>query len=212
MAVTQNNIRPFDGNGYSNWEFRIKLLLEHHSVLEVISIDSPAESETNAFATFKKNDIKARNIIINCLAENILEMVKGKNTAKEIIEVLRGTYLQSGVAFQVQLQRKLRNLKYNSKNSLNDFLVDFEKTVHELRNCGGLIQDTEVISQILAAMPNAYQSVTTALDVLFCQGSSVTLDFVKSKLLAEETRQKNCDGEVDNAQAFAGIKGTINKY
>lgn len=210
MAVTQNNIKPFDGKGYSNWEFRIKLLLEHHSVLETISTDPPDENEVAALATFKKNDVKARNLIINCLADNVLEMVKGKNTAKEIIEVLKGTYLQSGVAYQVQLQRKLRNLKFNGKNSLNDFIVDFEKTVYELRNCGGLIQDTEVISQILAAMPNDYQSVTTALDVLFCQGSSVTLDFVKSKLLAEETRQKNSEGEIDNAQAFAGMK--TNKY
>ena len=202
MSVVQNSIKPFDGSGYSNWEFRVKLLLEHHGVLEVLSQTVPTDPVE--LDKFKKTDLKARNLLVNCLSDTVLEMIKSKTTAKEIIDTLKGTYLKSGVASQVQLQRKLRNMKFNGREPLNVYILEFEKTVSELKNAGGKIEDTEVISQLLASMPESYQSVVTALDVLFCQDNkSVTFDFVKSKLLFEETRQTK-DEEETSSSAFVG--------
>jgi len=57
--------------------------------------------------TFNKTDIKARNIIAQCLTDNVLEM-KHKLSAKEILKTLRNTYQKTGI----QLQRKLKVLEY----------------------------------------------------------------------------------------------------
>lgn len=39
-------------------------------------------------------------------------------------------------------------------------------------------------------MPETFQSVTTAIDVILCQSESeITLDFLKNKVLLEEVRQ-----------------------
>lgn len=207
MAGSQHqqfNVKPFDGNGYSNWEFRIKLLLEQANVLEVLSSNPP--EEPTELATFNKSDIKARNIIVQCLSDNVLEMVKTKTSARQIMEALQGTYVKKGISTQVQLQRKLRSLKYNEGNSLNVFLTEFEQTVCELKAAGGVIQDNEVISQLLSAMPETFQAVTTAIDIMFCQEESrVTLDFVKNKLLMEEARQAKNTEKTDNV-AFAGYR------
>lgn len=74
----------------------------------------------------------------------------------------------------------------------------------ELKNCGGKIQDSEVVSQLLSAMPESYQTVTTTLDILFCQDpKSVTLDFVKNKLIMEEICQnKNKEERCEQNQVF----------
>lgn len=62
MATAQQIvIKPFDGNGYSNWEFRVKLILEKQEVLGVIEQDPPMDQEE--LKQFKKDDIKARNIL-----------------------------------------------------------------------------------------------------------------------------------------------------
>ncbi|KAK9678975.1 Zinc knuckle [Popillia japonica] len=192
-SIQLTNVKPFDGNNYSNWNFRVKLILEQQGVLETIS-STPPEDEAKK-KTFEQNDVKARNIIVQCLADNILETIKDKTTAKDIMDALKGTYLKTGIANQVQLQRKLRSMKYLHGESLNAFITKFEHTVNELKQCGGTIQTNEVISQLLSAMPESYQAVTTAIDVLFCQDESkVTFDFVKNKLLMEEARQeKNKD-------------------
>lgn len=206
-------VKPFEGTGFSNWEFRLRLLLEKEGVLEMITEDPPDSTATaEQKEKFKKADVKARNLIVWCLSDNVLEMVKGKQTAKEIMDEIKGTYQKQGIANLVQLQRKLRNLKFNGKSSLNEFIIEFEKIIMELRNCGGTIDKNEVITQLLSAMPETYQAVTTAIDILFSQNvNKVTLDFVKSKLLMEEARKlKNKDQEAGTS-AFVSQRKFANK-
>ena len=132
MTTTTQSIKPFDGSNYDNWEFRLRLLLEHHEVLEMLSTEAP--TDPTQLTAFKKKDLKARNLIVNCLSDTVLVMIKDKTTARDIISELKGTYAKCGIANQVMLQRKLRNLKFRrSSGSLNDFLVDFEKTISELK-------------------------------------------------------------------------------
>lgn len=207
-------VKPFDGTGFSNWEFRLRLLLEKEGVLDMLTENPPDSTATQEEKEkFRKADVKARNLIVWCLSDNVLEMVKGKQTAKEIMHEIKGTYQKQGIANLVQLQKKLRNLKYNGKSSLNEFIIEFEKTVTELKTCGGTIDNNEVITQLLSAMPETYQSVTTAIDILFCQNvSTVTLDFVKSKLLMEESRQlRNKDQEAGTSSAFVSQRKFGNK-
>lgn len=207
-------VKPFDGTSFSNWEFRLKLLLEKEGVLEMLTENPPSSTATpEDQEKFRKADVNARTVIVCCLSDNVLEMVKGKQTAKEIMDEIKGTYEKQGIANLVQLQRKLRNLKYNGKSSLNEFIIEFEKTVMELKSCGATIDKNEIITQLLSVMPETYQAVTTAIDILFSQNlSTVTLDFVKSKLLMEEARQlKVKDQETGTSSAFVSQRKFGNK-
>lgn len=155
------NIKPFDGNGFDNWEFRLKLLLDQHDVLIAVTNNMPSETDDNkALEDYKRKDIRARNIIVNNLSDNILEMIKDKTSAKEMLSTLESVFRKTGISSQVQYQRKLRNLKYDEKKSLNSFLIEFEKTVSELRNAGGRIDTRELITQLLSVMPPSYAAVT----------------------------------------------------
>lgn len=205
------NVKPFDGSGYSNWEFRVKLVLEQAGVLEILETDPP--QDTAGFTAFKKNDMKARNIIVQCLSDNILEMIKTKTTAKEIMNVLNTTYHKKGISTQVQMQRKLRSLKYVEGTALNIFLTEFEQTVYELKSAGGKMEESEIVLQLLSSIPESFQAVTTAIDIMFCQDESkITLDFVKNKLLIEESRQSKSQEEiVGNEATFLSSKKKWNK-
>lgn len=78
-----NVIKQFDGTNFSNWEFRIKLLLEQYEVVDVLNEDEPQDDDKKK--DYKKRDVKARNIIVQSLTDNILETVKDRTTAKEIM-------------------------------------------------------------------------------------------------------------------------------
>lgn len=201
-------VKPFDGNGFGNWQFRIQLLLEQNDVLQVLTEVAPTES--NQLDTWKKKDLKARNIIVQCISDGIIEMIRDKTTAKDIMDTLRNTYVKTGVASQVQLQRKLRNMKYEAKDSLSEYITDFERTVTELKNAGGKIDNIEIISQLLASISEPeYQGVVTAIDIMFSQQNTnnLTLDFVKSKLLAEEQRHKVTNSTTESSPAaFYGTR------
>uniref|UniRef100_A0A1Y1JXA5 CCHC-type domain-containing protein n=1 Tax=Photinus pyralis TaxID=7054 RepID=A0A1Y1JXA5_PHOPY len=202
-------VKPFDGNNYSNWEYRVKLLLEQQGVLDVISETAPENSEGSRekYNAFVKNDVKAKTIIVQSVADNILETIKEKKTAKEIMESLHATFTKKGISSQVMLQKKLRSLRFLEDKPLNDFLTEFNKTICELKSAGGTIQESEIILQLLTSMPDSYQTVSTAIDVMFCQDESkVNFEFVKNKLLMEESRRSKDKKEVDNNVAFMGHK------
>lgn len=138
------SVKPFDGAGFSNWEFRVKLLLEHYEVLDVLDMEMP--TEPTRLAEFKKRDVKARNVIVQCLTDDVLNTVKDKTTAREIMQVLRNTYYRKGIANLVQLQNKLRNLKYTEKEPMNKFLSEFDKIVLDIKDCGGILEEQETIT------------------------------------------------------------------
>lgn len=210
MAAGNNSlmqsIKPFNGTGFSNWEFRVKLLLEQSNVLNVLNQEPP--TDVQLLEAFRKSDVKARNIIVQCLADNMLEIIKTKETAQAMLKTLQDTYQKKGISTQVALQKKLRGLRYTEGRPLTVIFTEFEQTVFKLRGAGGHIENTEVISQLLSAMPDTYQAVTTATDIMFGQDESkVTLDFVKNKLILEESRKVKCSqDEGSNDAVFTGYK------
>lgn len=207
MADKQNlfYVKPFDGTSFSNWEFRVTLLLEQQGVKNVITEDPPSSTEVDELEKYRKNEIKARTVIIQCVADNILETLKTKTSAKEIMESLKNTYANKGIANQVILQRKLRGMKYNENKSLTEYLTEFEQTVCELKSAGSKIEDNELVLQLLSSMPESYQTVTTAIDIMFSQNqNAIDMDFVKNKLLLEEARQSKSKPEVERNVAFMG--------
>lgn len=71
-------------------------MLKRRDVLSLIDQDPPTDA--TALTLFKKLDIQARNTIVQCLDDKILEMVKDSKTAKEMLNVLRSTYIITGMA------------------------------------------------------------------------------------------------------------------
>lgn len=197
MSVQQQqlNIKPFDGDGFSNWEFRVRLILEQNSVVEVIDSDISTSTDAKVIEQYKKNDIKARNIIVQSVTDNVLTMIKHKKTAKAMMETLKNTYGKRGIKSQVLLQKRWRNLEFSGQSSLNEFLIEFESAYFDIVNSGGKIEEKDVVIQLLSVMSEEYNSLISAIDILLSTNeSSVTLDYVKNQLLQEEERLKRNSG------------------
>lgn len=93
------------------------------------------------------------------------------------------TFQKQGIANKVQLQRKLRNIKFSRSGKLKVTFYSNLKAVSKIRNCGETIDDFETITQLLASIPEHFQVVTNAIDVVICQeASNFTYNFVKNKL------------------------------
>jgi len=57
----------------------------------------------------------------------------------------------------------------------------------------------------MLSIPESYQTVTTAIDIMFSQNqNAIDMDFVKNKLLLEEARQPTFNQEMGRNVAFMG--------
>ncbi|CAF4935102.1 unnamed protein product [Pieris macdunnoughi] len=103
LPVGVFGVKPFDGQNFANWFFRIKLVLEQNEVLYVITENPPADAKE--LKTFKTADVKARSILIGCMSDNILILIKDKTSAKEIVDTLSKTYEKTGMKSVVMAQK-----------------------------------------------------------------------------------------------------------
>lgn len=79
-------------------------------------------------------------------------------------------------------------------------MTEFEQTVCELKSAGSKIEDNELVLQLLSSMPESYQTVK-AIDIMFRQNqNAIDMDFVKNKLLLEETRQSKSKPDVSGSR------------
>ncbi|KAF6208653.1 hypothetical protein GE061_017111 [Apolygus lucorum] len=149
------------------------------------------------------------------LSDNVLIMIRDKKTAKAMMDCLRSTFEKKGMKSQVALQKKWRRMEYTGNTSLNEFFLEFECICAEVKTAGGKIDDSEMINQLLVAMPEEFDGVISALDIL-CNdeedSTRISLEYVKNRLLAEEERlKKNHHGgssSSDHHHAFSSGGGS----
>lgn len=102
----KRNIKPFSGEKYSVWKFRIRALLSEMDVIKVIDEDPIIRC-----TEWEKNNRIAKNVIIEYLSDSFLGFAKEQTTAKEILNILDALYEWKSLATQLALRKRLLTLK-----------------------------------------------------------------------------------------------------
>nr|CAD7199391.1 unnamed protein product [Timema douglasi] len=77
VPYTHPGLKPFDGSGFENWLYRLERLLERNAVLDMLSVDPPVVlADSKVKDNFLMKDAKAKDFIVQCVADNVLEQIK----------------------------------------------------------------------------------------------------------------------------------------
>lgn len=120
-------------NNFNNWKFRVKALLEERQVQEVLQM-IPTELTDEKRREFESKDARAKSIIIQCITDKHLDLVKDAKTAKEMMDALEGVFERKSVFTKLTLRRKLLTLKCNKNEKLEDHFLKFDGVVRELES------------------------------------------------------------------------------
>lgn len=184
----------FDGSNYSNWKFRMQILLEEHNLfnlvgkeLDTLIAELPAETVTAQTPVLRKNDKKCKSLITQRISDSHLEYVKKKDTAYDMWKALSDSFERTGVSSQLRLRKMLLTMRYASTESMASHFLKFDKLVRELKSTGATLEETDIVCHLLLTMPEEYGMVVTALETM--SSGQLTLSFVKTRLLNEEAKR-----------------------
>lgn len=195
----------FDGTNFSNWKYRIRTILEEKDLLKYIDDEFEkivAGLNNIQIYAHTKNELKCKSILIRHIGDNSLEYIKDKETAKDIYDTLGEVFERKTVSGQLFLRKKLLTLKYNESRHMKDHILEFDKTVRELKSIGANLETLDIVCHLLLTLPKSYESLVTALETI--QPNRLTIEFVKSRLL-DEYAQRNGETEMENPKSNGNV-------
>lgn len=187
----------FDGANYSSWKLRLVTLLEYKECNEAAIGIMPVKYK-NTEAEWKKMDLKARIIIMSTISDKQLEYITECKTAFDMLQKFDKMYLTQSTSLQIICRGKVEAIKLNNYDTVEDFFVDFEKSINEFKTAGGKIDEPEKLRYLLRALPPSYSYIGDFLDVI--PEEQRTVDYVHSKI--KEKNMTMCDDKKNNVSTY----------
>uniref|UniRef100_A0A8D9BGB4 Copia protein n=2 Tax=Cacopsylla melanoneura TaxID=428564 RepID=A0A8D9BGB4_9HEMI len=202
--LNKYGLKQFDGTGFPNWEFRLKGVMQEQGVLEMVL----GECQEPGTKKNKEKEALARNIIIQSVSDDCLEILKSADLAKEMLDVLKKHFQRNSLSERIHLKKELSSMKFDGKSSMSSFIMKYESLVRQLRDSGCVVDENEKIISFLSTLPKSYENFCTSLDLLISQ-QSLTFDFVRSRILDEELKKKS---SVNNVNSVNNVKQEANAF
>lgn len=176
-AYVSTNFPQLKAEAFDNWLFRVQCLLEERGLKEISNATKIGDEK-------KLLDSKAKSLIVQCLTDRHLNLVKDASTSKEMLDVLKSTFQRKSVISKITLRRKLLSLKH-TEGSLEEYFAKFDNIIRELECSGEKIEETDKVCYLLTGLDDKYDNIITAIETV---NTDVKLEFVRSKLLDHEIR------------------------
>lgn len=176
-------------DNFTNWKFRVTVLLEEKGVDSVINAEPKLEGlDEKSLGQFKVKDAKARNTILMCVSDKHIEYVKSCSTAFSMIKNLESIFERKSILSKLFIRKKLLQLKYQDGQDLQEHFSSFDSLIRDLESTGSKLEEEDKVCHLLLTMSRAYDTVITVLETSSAQ---LSVEFVKSKLLDYELKMKN---------------------
>lgn len=194
-----------DGSNFSAWKFRMLILLEEHELEECVRMnvadvedlrvqqgDNQQEKDRKAKALEgrMKKDRRCKSLLVSRIHDSQLEYIHDMISPKDIWDALHRVFERRSIASRMHLKRQMLSMRFDGGNLRQHFLV-FDKLVREYRATGAVLDDLDVVCHLLLTLGSSYAGVVTALETM--PEENLSLEFVKCRLLDEETKRKGME-------------------
>lgn len=187
MTSNEHTIQfpKFDGKNYSQWKFRMDLLLEEKQLKIFVESTLDDAIKNNKNPGIKEEDMRVRekkckSLIAQAINDEQLQYVMDKQSAKEMYDALVAMFQRKSITSQLILRRSLLTMKFNG-DDINDHFAQFDKLIRELKLAGAQLVDMDVIVNLFLTLPKSYDGVVSSLESM--DETKLTLDYVKGRLL-----------------------------
>ena len=161
---------------------------------------------TEVTETWRVADTRARATIGLCVDDFQTCLIRNCTSAKACWDALQQYHDQGS---EVYLLKKLTKMELAEGDDMEQHLQVFTDLLQRIANTGDEIPAKWQVAMLLCSMPDSYDPLTTALEQR--PRNELTLDLVKSKLLAEAEKRRERQGcsEVTGDKA---LKTDINRF
>lgn len=198
MADFKAKFVKLNNENFTNWRFKMELLLKKENLWTAISTkipESPGAAESAVLAAFEKEkkewlrkDEEAFSIIGLSIEDDQIIHIRNEKTAVGAWNKLKEYHEKATLSNKVHLMRKICMLKMDEGGSVPDHINQMRELFEKLKS----ISDDELtepwsVAMLLSSLPRGYDTLITALEAR--KEEELTFAFVQQKLIAEYERR-----------------------
>lgn len=211
--IDVSSVQKLTGSNYRTWKFQIKLLLQSYDAYNVTIGVSKLEGQFGGDQEqeWKRRDLLARNIISSSLDSTQISRIADCDSAFAMWTALAGAFDDKSAFGRNALFARYHAFKINRTKNLVDAFTEIEEMVANLREMNAKIEDSEVVTKIVALLPDDYKHLKAAWDSV--PEESQTMQNLLQRLKKEEAEKAQKTAEQDerqNNKAYSA-KGNPNK-
>ena len=117
-------------SNYGSWKPRVLLTLEENEVKDFSLTTVPVLDDATQLATWKKNDVKARKILMDSVKNHLVSHLAKSKTAREMFDSLKKLFERDSasrsIALRTQLltSRELQSYEISLETLVRRFLTE----------------------------------------------------------------------------------------
>ena len=183
------SIKPFNGGeGYEEWSYDVLNVLEGKGLLAAVEQDITRGQRGEALKEAELMDKMTKGLLHACTGSMIKAKIRQAKTAYEAWKNIKGDSDQANEANVFRLNQTLMSIKYGGGDeSLERHLSAISQIVEKIKNSGGEVKEDTYKMAILSSLPEEYDSVKVALQVIV---RKITVVELQEQLLIQEAEMK----------------------
>jgi len=155
--MKNKNLVEYRLDGASNFspcKSKLLVTLEEDDLLDVTTKVLPATT-TDIEKKIRKEDVKARKIIIYLVRDHLLPRIANLKTAYDMYEVLKGMFESDNALRALNLKSQLQSTKMTKGDSVALFFMKLSEIKEQLQTIGEIMSDREIVLTTLQNLPKS---------------------------------------------------------
>ena len=179
-------IEKLSDSNFHVWKQKVQLILSFRELDDHIA-DEPAPPPPDDSEKWSKDDAKAKAIIGLSISDDHLQLTGDCESALELWKSIIDLYQRKTLLNKVLIRRKFYSVKMTDNEKVMPFISRVRQLAADCKAMDVPIDDTEMAMTMLCGLPSKYDNLIVAIDAATAD-TSLSMDFVKSRLLQEEQR------------------------
>ena len=218
MAATDKTTVPkLVGTNYATWRLQCKMALMKEGLWAIVDGSEHCPNVRDDGIMFTEYDVrkfrarkdKALATIVLSVHESQLYLLGSEpEDPTEVWQLLCDQFQKRTWANKLALRRKLNSMKMKRRGSVQKHMKSMMELFQELAIIGEAVEEEDKVVQLLASLPEQYDTLVTALE----SSSEVpAMDTVTERLIHEERKIKNREESHEVERGRALYAGGSNK-
>lgn len=136
-------------NNFRSWRTRILFVLEENDIQNHVRIEITEPEEEEEIFKYRKNEGKAKRILIDFVKDHLIPHIYEQETAKKMFDALVGLFECNTTSRKLSLRNQLQSTTMNRSDMVATYFMKISQLKDQLTVIGDIVSDDELVNVAL---------------------------------------------------------------